>query len=79
MNSYRFWKAGERAFDRLTTAALTLVVLRVGEFVAIPVGAILTLMVIAAIGDIVCGSIAQAYANEHNGGTDGNRKSRVRT
>ena len=61
MTWYKFWKAGERAFDRLATVALTLIVLRSGGYVPVPMAVIFVLYIIGFVGDVLCGGIAGSY------------------
>lgn len=55
----RFWELGERQFERFYSASLTLIVLKLGDYVpAIPWKAVFVCQLIALIGSLAFGSLA---------------------
>lgn len=61
---YTLWKSAERYFDRFNSASLTLMILKVGGYTALPWSAIWACIIIAFIGGILCGLIASLIAPE---------------
>lgn len=58
MTWYKFWKAGERYFDRFYTVGNTLMVLKIGGYLSLSWTAVFACLLTAFIGDVICGSIA---------------------
>lgn len=58
MTWFKFWKAGERYFDRFYCTSVTLWVLKVGGYLSVPWTPVIVCSGVAFVGCVICGTIA---------------------